>query len=107
MLAVFEGATANTDLAELAATMTAQRARTASWLVERIAALGPLRHGLTSDEAVDTVWLLMDPAVFDRLTRQRRWPVERYQHWFADSVSRLLVDGPTPPPKRKPTRSRR
>ena len=33
----------------------------------------------------------MDPAVFDRLTRQRHWTRERYQDWFARSVRRLLV----------------
>jgi hypothetical protein len=33
----------------------------------------------------------MDPAVFDRLIRQRHWTRERYQDWFARSVRRLLV----------------
>ena len=37
------------------------------------------------------MWVLMDPAVFDRLIRQRHWTRERYQDWFARSVRRLLV----------------
>ena len=40
---------------------------------------------------MDTLWVLMDPALFDRLVRGRGWSVERYQRWFARSVRRLLV----------------
>jgi hypothetical protein len=38
------------------------------------------------------VWILMDPAVFNRLTRQRGWTLERYQHWLASSLERLLIN---------------
>ena len=44
------------------------------------------------EHAVDTIWLLMDPAVFVRLTEDRRWSAERYRDWFGDSVRRLLTD---------------
>jgi len=71
--------------------MTAQRAVTAEWLVDALTRKAPLRAGCTRLEAVDTVWVLMDPAVFDRLIRQRHWTRERYQDWFARSVRRLLV----------------
>jgi AcrR family transcriptional regulator len=91
VLAVFEGASTETELAALAARMTAQRAGTAEWLVDALTRKAPLRAGCTRREAVDTVWVLMDPAVFDRLTRQRHWTRERYQDWFARSVRRLLV----------------
>jgi hypothetical protein len=37
------------------------------------------------------VWLLMDPAVFSRLTRQRGWTAERYRRWMAGALARLLV----------------
>ena len=33
----------------------------------------------------------MEPAVFDRLVRHRRWTVDRYQDWFARTARRLLV----------------
>jgi AcrR family transcriptional regulator len=90
VLAVFEGAPTDPDLAALSAQMVAQRAKTAAWLVDAMARKAPLREGCTRKEAIDTVWLLMDPAVFDRLTRHRRWTVPRYQRWFAGSVRRLL-----------------
>jgi AcrR family transcriptional regulator len=91
VLALFEGSSTDAELAGLAARMTAQRAVTAGWLVDAVTRNAPLRAGCTRQEAVDTVWVLMDPAVFDRLTRQRHWTQEHYQGWFARSVRRLLV----------------
>jgi AcrR family transcriptional regulator len=77
VLAVFEGAATDPALAELATQLIAQRAHTAQWCVERLAGTGPLRDGCSREEAIDTFWVLMDPAVFDRLTRHRGWTVER------------------------------
>jgi len=51
--------------------------------------VGPLREmkALTTDityqEAVDLVWLAMDPALFDRLVRVRRWSTSRFKEWLA------------------------
>jgi hypothetical protein len=92
VLAVFEGAAADPALAELARQLITQRARTAEWLVDRLVDIAPLRGGGTRHEAIDTVWVLMDPAVFERLTRHRGWTTERYERWFADSIARLLTD---------------
>jgi AcrR family transcriptional regulator len=92
VLAVFEAAAADDELAALAEEMTAQRAATATWIVDRLTDLGADR---TREEAVDTVWILMDPAVYDRLTRRRRWTRRRYERWFADAVGRLLADDDT------------
>jgi hypothetical protein len=33
----------------------------------------------------------MDPALFYRLTVDRRWPAARFRRWFADSALRLLL----------------
>ena len=106
VLAVFEGSSTDADLAGLLAQLVAQRARTAEWLVDGLARTGPLREGTSRQEAVDTLWVLMDPAVFDRLTRQRGWTVERYETWFARSIRRLLTaDAPAPTPITPPRRS--
>ena len=91
VLALFEGSSTDAELAGLAGRMTAQRAVTAGWLVDAVTRNATLRAGCTRREAVDTVWVLMDPAVFDRLTRQRHWTQEHYQGWFARSLRRLLV----------------
>jgi AcrR family transcriptional regulator len=102
VLAVFEGSSTDADLAELLAQRVAERLRTAEWLVDALTGTAALREGSSRQEAVDALWVLMDPAVFDRLTRQRGWTVERYEGWFARSVRRLLIaDGPTLTPRRR------
>jgi AcrR family transcriptional regulator len=91
VLAVFEGASTDPELGEVAARLVDRRAETAAWLVDGVSRTAGLRAGCSREEAVDTVWVLMDPAVFDRLTRQRDWTVERYEAWFALSLRRLLT----------------
>jgi TetR/AcrR family transcriptional regulator, regulator of autoinduction and epiphytic fitness len=97
VLAAFEAASTDAELEELAGQLTAQRATTAGWIVDQLGGKAPLREGCAREEAVDTVWILMDPAVFDRLTRQRRWTLPQYQQWFASSVDRLLLGDTTAP----------
>lgn len=91
VLALFEAASKDTELAELAEHMTAARAATAGWIVDQLTHKTPLGVGRTRQEAIDTVWILMDPAVFERLVRRRQWTAEQYQRWFASSVGRLLI----------------
>ncbi len=43
----------------------------------------------------------MDPAVFQRLVRDRGWSLRRYQDWFASSLGRLLTDEKAPPTTRE------
>lgn len=97
VLAAFEAAPSDTELAELARQMTAQRAATAGWIIDELTRKATLREGCSREEAIDTLWILMDPAVFDRLTRQRAWTVQQYQAWLASSVERLLIVDATPP----------
>jgi TetR/AcrR family transcriptional regulator, regulator of autoinduction and epiphytic fitness len=108
VLAVLEGSSTDPELSALSEQMIAQRGRTAEWLVDALARRASLRDGCTRREAVDTLWVLMDPAVFDRLTRQRRWTQARYEAWFARTVRRLLfADLPAPTPtaaRRRTTR---
>lgn len=93
------------ELAELAAQLVAQRERTATWLVDRVAAVTPLRPEPARSDAVETVWLLIDPAVYLRLTRHRGWDPGRYQAWVARSLRHLLLpDTATDPTGPAPTR---
>jgi AcrR family transcriptional regulator len=94
VLAVFEGSSTDPELAELSAQMVTQRATTATWIIDGLARKAPLRPGYTKPEAIDTMWVLMDPAVFDRLSRQRHWTQAQYQAWFARSAHRLLIADP-------------
>jgi AcrR family transcriptional regulator len=64
-------------------------------IVDRLIELGALRAGLTRDEAADLAWLAGDPALYDRLVRERCWSVKRFRQWLADGlVAQLLKDQP-------------
>ena len=95
-LVALEAARADRDIAAVAAQLTAQRQVMAAWLVDGLLARSPLRDGLDRAAAIDTVWALMDPAVFCRLTGDRGWTAARAGRWFADSVLRLLLPAPGP-----------
>lgn len=98
VLAVFEGSSADAELARLADQMITSRTETARWLIETMITKAVLREGCTTSEAIDTMWILMDPGVYDRLTRQRHWTSRQYQEWFAGSAYRLLICDSTPFP---------
>jgi AcrR family transcriptional regulator len=86
-----EAARIDEDIAAVAAQLMAQRQVMAAWLVDGLLQRSPLRKGIERAAAVDTVWALMDPALFCRLTGDRRWSPARYRAWFADAVVRLLL----------------
>jgi AcrR family transcriptional regulator len=92
LLAAYEAAASDADIQLLIMDRESQRERTTSWIVDGVIERARLRPGLDKAAAVDTVWLLMDPVIFDRLTRHRGWSLDRYASWFADSAARLLVD---------------
>jgi AcrR family transcriptional regulator len=96
MLAAYEAAASDADIHVLIADRESQRERTAGWIVDGVLARASLRPGLDRTTAIDTVWMLMDPVVFSRLTRQRGWSPDRYASWFVDSAVLLLV-GTRPP----------
>jgi AcrR family transcriptional regulator len=100
VLAVLETARSDPDLAGVAVQLTRQRATTAGWLVDAIARFAPLRPDQTRAEAVDGMWALMEPALFDRLVRHRGLTPAEYARWFAHAARRLLVPDAT---ERNPT----
>ncbi|MEP6650323.1 MAG: TetR/AcrR family transcriptional regulator [Lapillicoccus sp.] len=91
VLAAYEAAAVDREIAGLVADQEQHRAVTARWVVDGVATRTPLRPELTPEEATESVWLLMDPAIFVRLVRRRGWPPERYQTWWAASVLHLLT----------------
>jgi AcrR family transcriptional regulator len=93
VLVAFEAARSDERLAPLARQLKAQRAITAAWIADGLAARAPLRPGVDRAQAIDTIWLLMEPAVFERLTIDRGWTRQTFAAWFADTVVRLLASG--------------
>ena len=92
VLAAYEAAASDPDIQLLIMDRESQRERTATWIVNGVVERAGLRPGLDRARATDTLWMLMDPVIFHRLTRHRDWSSDRYASWFADSVTRLLVD---------------
>lgn len=91
VVVLLEAAHADASLRPLAEDRLAQRARTAAWIADGIRTRHRLRTTIDRDSAVDTIWLLMEPVVYCRLTEDRGWTPERYRDWFADSAHRLLL----------------
>jgi AcrR family transcriptional regulator len=91
MLAAYEAAASDPDIQLLILDRESQRERTSAWIVDSALDRAALRAGLDRAGAIDTVWMLMDPVIFNRLTRHRGWSSDRYASWFADSVAQLLV----------------
>jgi TetR/AcrR family transcriptional regulator of autoinduction and epiphytic fitness len=103
ILAAFEAANYDESMSALADQLRGQRAETAAWLVDELIGRASLRGEITRQQAIDTIWLLMDPHGFIALTRDRGWTAERFEAWFVDSVQALLLAAESAP---SPTTSR-
>jgi AcrR family transcriptional regulator len=62
-------------------------------VVRRLRDLKALTNHITHQEAVDLVWLAMDPALFDRLVLVRGWATSRFKEWLGDTLCRQLLGG--------------
>ena len=103
ILAAFEAANHDEPMSALADQLRGQRAETAAWLVDGLIGRASLRGEVTREQAIDTIWLLIDPHGFVALTRDRGWTAEQFGAWFIDSVQALLLAGESTP---SPTTSR-
>lgn len=71
--------------------LTKQRRQHMTSAVQQIAANGPFRENMDEVYATDIVWTLTSPEVFLLLTRDLGWPKEKYAHWLADTLARVLL----------------
>jgi AcrR family transcriptional regulator len=92
-----DAAAADAVLAGQHAAETARRRSFQRTLIELISARGPLRAGLTLDDAADTYSALASPDLYLLATIQLGWTAGRFQAWLADSLQRLLLPDPGPP----------
>ncbi len=105
ILAAFEAANHDQSMSALADQLRGQRAETAAWLVDELIRRASLGREITRQQAIDTIWLLMDPHGFVALTRDRGWTAERFEAWFIDSVQKLVLaarSAPSPTTTRSP-----
>lgn len=88
---VAEAAASDPEVAALHKTMLDQRYANLRKFVSWIKANGPLRAGLSQDEATASVWTLTSPEVLRLLRTQHGWSKARYRRWLTTSLIRLLL----------------
>ena len=88
---VAAAASIDPDVVELAESTEARRLGGARSVVESVIAMGSLREGLSTDEAIDVLSLINSPATFHHLVRRRGWTLDRYQAWVAEVLQGELL----------------
>jgi len=79
------------ELEALAAEDDERRHITQRAFVEMIASRGPLRDGLSIDDATDMLSAIANPESYAYLTRRRGWSPARVERWLAETLTLLLL----------------
>ncbi len=61
--------------------------------IQMLLANGPLRDGLTADDAATTYSALSNPNTYALLTSERGWNSDKFEQWLGDSLTLLLLRG--------------
>jgi AcrR family transcriptional regulator len=89
---IMRGAAAiDPEIGELRARMQGLRYDNTRQFASWLAAKGPLRGGISEEEAAAIVWTLAAPEVHGLLRDGRGWSQERYVAWLGDSLTRILL----------------
>jgi AcrR family transcriptional regulator len=89
---IVRGAAAvDADIAEFRVKAQEGRYRNMQQLVSWLAANGPLKAGLTEDDAAAIAWAMASPEVHHMLRVVRGWTPERYTAWLGDGLTRILL----------------
>ncbi len=64
----------------------------ATRFAEMLSAKSPRPDGLSINEAADIIWVLIDNSLYHRLVIDRSWSPDRFQRWFATTLSAHLLD---------------
>ena len=88
----FEGAaTSDPEAAKLYETMVQQRRHAMREAAQMFADAGALRPDIDVAVAADLMWFYNDPSLYDKLVRQRGWPISRFQAWLAEALQVQLL----------------
>lgn len=79
------------EIAALRARMHGLRYENMRTFVSWLAARGPLRPGVSEEEASAIVWTLAGPEVNRLLRTERGWSRERYVAWLTDTLTHTLL----------------
>lgn len=85
------------DLVILRDTTDAERLVGTSMVAARVAELGALRRGLSTEAARDRIWTLNSIEVWHLLTGRRGWSGEDYAAWVGDQMVAAVIGPPQRP----------
>jgi AcrR family transcriptional regulator len=91
LLLVREAAASDRELARLQAEMDAARLTRMAHNARTLLKGGHLRSGITLDAATDVLWTYSSPELYELLVIRRRWSLERYGRFIADSMICALL----------------
>jgi hypothetical protein len=79
------------DIAGMLQRLLNERAQALQVFIKALLSNGSLQDGLTLESAADTVWAVSSAEVYTLLVTERGWPVDKYQQWLADAITKLVV----------------
>lgn len=92
MFAVVTSAALNDPrVVELDRTTQHRRRLGATSVVNSVVEVSPLADGLAPERAIDIVWVLNSPAVYQQLVRAAGWSIEDYGAWLGNALTRELL----------------
>jgi AcrR family transcriptional regulator len=91
-----EGAAGDRDVHTFIETIENERAVGTAAVAAQLHERFGLRPGLTVADAADILWTLTAPDLTLRLVRRRRWSLDKFEAWSADTMARTLL--PANPP---------
>lgn len=79
------------EIAALRAGLQESRFRNMRQFVSWLSANGPLRNGMSEDDAAAIVWSLTSPEIHRLFRVDRAWSAERYAEWLGQTLTRTLL----------------
>jgi AcrR family transcriptional regulator len=89
--ALLGAAASDRSLDELVALDDQRRRVTHRAFVEMLRRNGPLRPGLSLEDATDTYSALSNPGTYSFMTRRRGWTPDQFEKWIGDCFEVLLL----------------
>lgn len=84
-------AASDPEIADLRLTHQEQRLVVQTEYARLLAAVGPLREGLTVEEAGERYWILASPELHHILTTERGWSQDQYETWLHNVLAAQLL----------------
>lgn len=87
-------AASDANAAELQRRDAKRRADAQRRYIEMLLASGPLRDGLSAEDAAATYSVLANPSTFALLVGERGWTADHFEQWLGDTLAVALLRGP-------------